>query len=692
MSIAKKIITAILVGSFAFFPLNLFKEKEEKDTGWFPFHIPWNYCEDSRIDMSFLLDAPAGKHGFLTVKDGHFYFEDGTRARFWGLNIHSNRALFPTHDQAEDIARRLAQLGCNIVRMHFLDYEAPGGVIDGRYDDSQHLSDSQMDRLDYFIYQLKENGIYVCFDVLGLGARRFKPGDNLPESDGLERGARGVSFFNERIIELSRKFAFDFLTHTNPYTGKSYINEPAVALVEMTNENTILLKDFHKYLSPYYRKEIQGLWERWLRDRGMEPQDAESNWSDDRKFLYELQDGYQKEMHEYLRSIGVKVPIGASNIPYDNLLLLADSHMDFTDIHVYWDHNRMKRIHNRPLIRQSHLNPHTIINRMATAKVFNKPLISTEWGSLWPNSWRAMDILSTASYARLNDWDGVFIYCYNGGWGLSWDDLEEKIHYPTVIFNDPSQMGLFPLASLIFLRGDVSVSENVYKISYDVSGLFEKEDSYEDRIPFAGISYVSRLEKDFYESGNAGSTVDYPVINGISSENTEIISDTGELIRDFKKGTFILKTPRTFSFSGFVGTEKNMAFNGITFNTDSDFSTLTITSLDGRVIPESRRLLLAVIGRARNKGQKLAPHFTKKEDDLKRDVYVLRRGTGPILVKGTKAEVLIEKRNAEDSIKVFSLDENGARAREIPVDSIDGKYRFQISEEDTTIYYEISRI
>ena len=33
-------------------------------------------------DFSHLLDAPAGKHGFVRVKDGHFYFEDGTRIRF----------------------------------------------------------------------------------------------------------------------------------------------------------------------------------------------------------------------------------------------------------------------------------------------------------------------------------------------------------------------------------------------------------------------------------------------------------------------------------------------------------------------------------------------------------------------------------------------------------------------------------
>ena len=31
---------------------------------------------DSLIDMRFLLDGPAGKHGFLSVRDGHFRFAD----------------------------------------------------------------------------------------------------------------------------------------------------------------------------------------------------------------------------------------------------------------------------------------------------------------------------------------------------------------------------------------------------------------------------------------------------------------------------------------------------------------------------------------------------------------------------------------------------------------------------------------
>ena len=41
----------------------------------------------SPADVRFLLDAPAGKHGFIGVSGGHLATPDGTRIRFWGVNL-----------------------------------------------------------------------------------------------------------------------------------------------------------------------------------------------------------------------------------------------------------------------------------------------------------------------------------------------------------------------------------------------------------------------------------------------------------------------------------------------------------------------------------------------------------------------------------------------------------------------------
>jgi hypothetical protein len=49
------------------------------------------------------------------------------------------------------------------VRFHFLDRRTdliPRGLIDGAKSDSRSFDPEQVDRLDYFIYQIKERGIY----------------------------------------------------------------------------------------------------------------------------------------------------------------------------------------------------------------------------------------------------------------------------------------------------------------------------------------------------------------------------------------------------------------------------------------------------------------------------------------------------------------------------------------------------
>ena len=72
------------------------------------------------LNYSHLLDAPAGKHGFVEAKKGHLYFEDGTRARFLGFNV-AARSNTPDHETADRMAERFASMGVNIIRLHAAD-------------------------------------------------------------------------------------------------------------------------------------------------------------------------------------------------------------------------------------------------------------------------------------------------------------------------------------------------------------------------------------------------------------------------------------------------------------------------------------------------------------------------------------------------------------------------------------------
>ena len=82
---------------------------EFNDTSdWYPFNFPLDDTNRDTIDLTGLLDPPAGKRGFVEVRDdGHFYFRDGTRARFFGTNV-GGRGAFPEKGEAEVLAARLA--------------------------------------------------------------------------------------------------------------------------------------------------------------------------------------------------------------------------------------------------------------------------------------------------------------------------------------------------------------------------------------------------------------------------------------------------------------------------------------------------------------------------------------------------------------------------------------------------------
>ena len=66
-----------------------------------PFVLDHRNATSSVIDLSFLLDAPAGKNGFVRVANGHLVTGDGKRLRLWGVNItdwSKGSTIFPSKE------------------------------------------------------------------------------------------------------------------------------------------------------------------------------------------------------------------------------------------------------------------------------------------------------------------------------------------------------------------------------------------------------------------------------------------------------------------------------------------------------------------------------------------------------------------------------------------------------------------
>jgi hypothetical protein len=196
-----------------------------------PFVLPWDDATPSITDVSGWLDKPAGAKGFVTVRDGHLYTGD-KRLRFVGTNITSS-AAFPEHADAEKVAARLAKFGINCVRFHHMDAPWANPNIFGP--DAQSLSPEQTERLDYFIAQLKKNGVYTD---LNLHVSHEYPG--FPRWDGMPDYFKGMDVFYPPIVQMQRDYARDLLTHMNPYTKTRYVDEPALAIIEINNEDGLI--------------------------------------------------------------------------------------------------------------------------------------------------------------------------------------------------------------------------------------------------------------------------------------------------------------------------------------------------------------------------------------------------------------------------------------------------------------------
>ncbi len=242
----------------------------------FPFQLPWDDATPSITNVSWLNDKPAGRDGFVSVKDGHLFAGD-KRLRIFGVNMCFS-ANFPKHEDAEKVAARMAKFGINCVRFHHMDmFNAPAGIFakDGRTLDAE-----QLDRLDYFIAELKKNGIYAD---LNLHVSRTYPDRPKAEKTGNPQFDKGVDNYHAPMIALQKDYARDLLTHVNKYTGNSYAAEPAVALVEINNENALGFQWFAgelDHLPSLYREDLESQWGAWILKKHGSDEAARKVWAE----------------------------------------------------------------------------------------------------------------------------------------------------------------------------------------------------------------------------------------------------------------------------------------------------------------------------------------------------------------------------------------------------------------------------
>lgn len=220
---------------------------------------------------------PAGQNGFISPQGDHFVDGEGKRIRFIGTQC-GMTGCFPSHEQADRLVKEFTRYGINIVRMHYVSHRTPKNgypVLDS------FIEPIQLEKFDYFISKLKEQGIYVYFQ-LNI-ARKFGEVNGIVNARQLPKYKNGVDNLNERMIELQKMFHKEILEHVNPYTGIAYKDEPCISMMEIANENSILHSWFSKThqfpsLVQPYKSEFVAEWNEFLVEKYGNTENLKKAW------------------------------------------------------------------------------------------------------------------------------------------------------------------------------------------------------------------------------------------------------------------------------------------------------------------------------------------------------------------------------------------------------------------------------
>jgi len=579
------------------------------DGSWFRAALRW---DTAPVDLSFLNadDRPAGRHGFVKADGDRLVFEDGSLARFWGANL-AGPVLFGTpRENVPRQARRIAQLGYNVMRIHQEDANwVQPNIFGSGARDTRHLDRKSLDALDYWIKCLKDEGVYVWLDMYCL--RDIRPGDGV--SQGWDEIARakgivwGFNYINPQLIELMKEFQHHYLSHVNRYTGLAYKDDPAVVGVMLTNENDLTFHFGLSFLANHNNPVHKALFDRdmeaFARTTGLPADRIWRSWEPgpSKYLLNELEHRFNRTMIEALRSDGVKSPIATTSLWGDNALfsLPALTDGDVLDAHAY---GRAEALSINPRYQANFLT------NAAAAHIHGKPLVITEWNVEYPEIDRFTAPLYVASIASLQGWDAPMLYNYSqtefkrpgAGDGINkWST-----------FYDPALTGVMPAAAIAFRRGHISPARTSYCLKLSPKQLFETMLSpgqntatirslIEQSRLTIGMPAVKQLPwlKPSETSGDV-TVVSDPDHDHIPAGANVVRSDTGELARNWAQGVQTIDTPRTQAVSGWIG-GKALALKDASFQFTTRKAVVALSSIDDQPLSSSRFILITAVGQVR---------------------------------------------------------------------------------------------
>ncbi len=497
---------------------------------------PDPFSADSIIDMSRLIEKPAGGHGVLNSRGKDFAFEDGTSVKFWGIDA----SMTDTVEAQERQARFYAKHGINMVRQHPAE-SVLGSLI--RDTSGRHFDAARLDKFDRWFSILKKNGIYMTWSIfyhhVVLPDQGIDQGlyNELP-SQGAGKDTYGLATFIQEYQDSQWQYARELLNHVNPYTGLAYKDDPALATVETRNEDSVF---FHNPLGdgfvtgksyPKHGARLKLLWQQWVKSEYKNDQMLSRAWGTGRRtspayngdgslrsrpdsvdetnmyiyaawemekdgprwnksaekarmgdfirFLAQMQRQTYETYQRRLRDIGYKA-VTVSTAWYAGgpaasaANLWTDDAMGAIDRHNYCGGGAGGHgITTGKVNNQTHLDkPGRGILSSGLWQVEDKPFLMTEWTQMPPNQWKAEIAPLMAFYGLgLQGWDAS--YHFAGSRSYMGNGWPGMNSYVT---ETPHYIGQFPALAFAIYNGHFAEGQIVSARRLSTSAIFAGVDA-----------------------------------------------------------------------------------------------------------------------------------------------------------------------------------------------------------------------
>lgn len=699
---------------------------------WFPLLADDDTFDPrSVIDMSALVPAPAGKFGFLHAAGKDLCFERADApVKLWGCGANIEPGRY-SRVQLIQRARYLRKFGVNAVRQHAVfDELNTNGKIDPQ----------KLDQYDWWFAELKKNGIYTDWSVFYNFT--IGPDDGYDPSlfRDLEGGAErkstyGIITIAPALWDIRNKTLVALLTHRNPYTGLRYTEDPALAVVEMQNEDSVFfwnplgaLAEPHPKKWPLHARQLRAMFAAWIRAKYKSDDALKAAWGSLREgdsvnakelrlmtpweldgagprgafagqpkragdcieFLTGLQRGEFAACEKAMRSAGFKGvtmttawQVGGAATEAANIY--TDTVGGMIDRHNYAGGGEgVHSITEGKVNNESHLGrPGGGIFSIGMKQVESKPFSVTEWTQSAPNQWKIECAPLMAFYGLgLQGWDASYHFIQSGTrLGDGWPAMSS---YAT---DTPAYIGQFPALAFALYRGHITESPVIAARRLSMADLFTGRDALKQDSTKGGYDVKSMIV-------NGGTPLEAFAIGRVTVDfaggrteqanfakywdqgNKMIRSVTGELTWDYGRQVVTVQTQKTQAVIGRTGAGL-FKLPGVTVQFVTPFVSMIFTPLDDLPLARSGRILITALARDKQAGSRYSGDGTRLE----------ATGTAPLLLEPVQATIRLA---GTRPLRVTPCDHYGVpmAGKSVPVDA-DGT--FAINGTYRAYYYAVSR-